>query len=90
MGQIDPNLAAVLDAAGPDEAVEALVYPGPSGMSALGAHLKELQGRTPSVQFNLLTLAGCVAVRTPFGALTTLAASPLVGKMVSNARFRAG
>jgi hypothetical protein len=90
MGQIDANLASALAPLGPDEAAEALVYPGPQGLTPLGAHLKDLQGRERGLQFNLLTLAGCAAVRAPKGVLTALAASPLVGKMVSNARFRAG
>ena len=88
-GTIDPNLASALAALGPDEAIEAIVYPGPSGLTPLGAHLKELQGRG-ALQFNLLTLAGCAAVRAPKGVLTTLAASPLVARMVGNARFSAG
>lgn len=88
MGQIDPNLASAIAGLGPDEAVEAIVYPGPSGLTPLAAQLTELQGR--GLQFNLLTLAGCAAVRAPKSVLTTLAASPLVSKMVGNARFSAG
>ena len=90
MGDIDPNLASALAALRDDEAAEALVYPGPQGLTPLGAHLKDLQGREKALQFNLLTLAGCAAVRAPKGVLTALAASPLVARMVSNARFQAG
>jgi hypothetical protein len=90
MGQIDLNLASALAALGPDEAAEALVYPGPQGLTPLGAHLQDLQGRGQALQFNLLTLAGCAAVRAPKGVLTTLAASPLVSRMSGNARFTAG
>ena len=90
MGQIDPSLASALAALGPDEAAEALVYPGPQGLTPLAAHLKDLQARGQVLQMNLLTLAGCAAVRASKGVLTTLAADPLVGRMVSNARFSAG
>ena len=83
----DPDLRRTLDRLGKDETLEVLVYPA-SGTEELVAYLAARRD-TDDLQFNLLELANCIALRAPRSTIDEVLARSDVARVTINPTFTA-
>ncbi len=85
--KIDADLSAILSKLQDQESVEALVFPS-AGTATLETFLKS-KGEEGSLEFNILSMAGCVAVRSNRSVILELAKRDDVQRIAANPKFTA-
>jgi hypothetical protein len=83
----DPDLRRTLDRLGKDETLEVLVYP-TADTEQLVAYLATRRD-TGDLQFNLLELANCIALRAPRATIDEVLARSDVARVTINPTFTA-
>lgn len=81
----EPDLRQALDQLGENETLEVLVYPA-GGTDDLLAYLSAKRN-TGSLQFNVLELAGCIALRADGSIINEVAARRDVARVMLNRTF---
>jgi hypothetical protein len=81
----DTELRRILDGLGEDELVEVLVYPA-GGTDDLLGYLSRRRD-TGDIEFNVLELAGCIALRAGRGTVNEVATRSDVARVTINPTF---